>query len=103
LASIEYHWVDYDAEANWNLRQDFAHPISFTHDADGAGIKASLGWEERLFTAWTITLKMDYLDWTTNPGSDLIFMNDGSVGTAQLNRVNWRSHAFSLGLQHRFE
>ena len=36
--TLEGHSVDYDAEADWNLRTDFAHPKSFEHDAEGDGI-----------------------------------------------------------------
>ncbi len=31
FAEIEYHWANYYAKADWNLRSDFAHPKSFEH------------------------------------------------------------------------
>ncbi len=103
FASVEYHWLNYNAAANWNLRPDLAQPLSFTHSADGSGILASLGWKQSLSPAWRITLKGDYLEWKTKTGIDRIFASDGSSGTTQLNRVTWESYAFSLGLQYRFQ
>ncbi|VAX31570.1 hypothetical protein MNBD_NITROSPIRAE01-1012 [hydrothermal vent metagenome] len=104
FASFEYHWLNYNAEANWNLRPDLAQPVSFTHSADGSGILASLGWEQDLSSAWMITIKGDYLEWKTKTGIDHIFASDGSSRLSQrLNRVTWESYAFSLGLQYRFQ
>ena len=40
---VEYHDISYDAEANWNLRSDFRHPVSFVHEANGSGILYKLG------------------------------------------------------------
>jgi len=103
FASLEYHWLNYTAEANWNLRPDLAHPVSFRHSADGSGILASLGWEQSLSSTWMITIKGDYLEWKTKTGIDDVFGSDGSSGVTQLNRVTWESYAFSLGLQYRFQ
>lgn len=40
--TFEYYWADYEGEADWNLRDDFAHPVSFRHDADGTGTVISI-------------------------------------------------------------
>ena len=47
-AGWEYHWADYYAEADWNLRDDFMHPKSFEHEADGTGMVVNLGVRLRL-------------------------------------------------------
>jgi hypothetical protein len=43
FGGFEYHWADYHGEADWNLRSEFAHPVSFEHDADGTGMLMSVG------------------------------------------------------------
>lgn len=79
FASIEYHRTNYEGRANWNLRDDFAHPLSFFHKADGEGMTASLGLEKRLFQSGALILKIDYLDWRTNPGQDTIFLSASEI------------------------
>ncbi len=99
---FEYHLADYYAEANWNLRNDFAHPKSFEHEADGSGYVLSVG--ARYQTRGTTSLSADFRfeDWSTDPGIIRFFGSDGSVGVQRLNEVNWESWAIKLGLQHCF-
>jgi hypothetical protein len=49
--SIEYHWADYYAKANWNLIKRFKHPISFEHSADGNGIIINTNWSSQFLKA----------------------------------------------------
>jgi hypothetical protein len=43
FGSVEYHWATFDAEADLNLRNDLAHPMSLDHDADGKGLLIAFG------------------------------------------------------------
>ncbi|MFQ5596877.1 MAG: TonB-dependent receptor [Nitrospiria bacterium] len=112
---IEYHLVDYFAEADWNLRPDFAHPVSFTHAADGSGLLASAGWSYQLRPAWTFFVDLQYLDWSTDRGTDVTFLSQAeidrlaSIGIVTdgvilipLNEVNWESQSLTLGIVYRF-
>lgn len=112
--SFEYHWTDYHAEANWNLRTDFQHPVSFTHDANGSGMVASLGGEYRFSPLLTFNISIEYLKWSTDRGIDRTFFSDGTVGFACLNsdrslridclnEVNWESQSLTLGIVYRFK
>jgi hypothetical protein len=96
--SYEYHWADYYAEANWNLRQDFAHPKSFEHEADGNGYVIGVGFNIRLQRHVALNLNFDYQDWSTDEGTDRVFFSSGTITETQLNEVNWTSYALSLGL-----
>ena len=98
----EYHWADYHAEANWNLRDDFAHPKSFEHDADGTGWKFGAGLNFRLHHNWALNFKYEYQDWSTDSGTDRVFFADGSTATTKLNEVNWTSYTLSLGVSLSF-
>ncbi len=110
---IEYHWPDYAAEANWNLRPDFAHPVSFTHTAEGQGLLLSAGWEYQFLPRWAVSVALEYLDWTTKRGTAIDFNADGTLGISCLNpdgsdqfnclnEVNWESQSLTLGIVHRF-
>ena len=99
---FEYHWADYYAEADWNLRSDFAHPKSFEHNADGNGIVISTG--INFFTNYPVSLHLsfDYQDWNTDPGTDRTFFSNGTIGETRLNEVNWKSYAFMIGMVYGF-
>lgn len=96
-ASGELHWADYDAEANWNLRDEFAHPKSFDHSANGTGLVASASLHRQLFGSARVRLRLDYEDWSTDPGVDRVFFADGTQPTTRLNEVNWQSFAIYVG------
>lgn len=102
LASFEYHWVNYKAEADWNLRGDFQHPVSYRHTADGEGIVASLGYRYRPAPDWSVQVQADYRDMGTDPGEDVTYLADGRSGTIRLNRVEWQSWSASFGITYNF-
>ena len=100
--TYEYHWADFDAEADWNLRDDFAHPKSFEHDTDGNGYIIGAGFNFVLHQHWALNFNFDYQDWSTDDGTIKFFLADGTTHKQQLNEVNWTSYALSLGLSVRF-
>jgi len=102
FANFEYHWADYYAEADWNLRADFAHPKSYEHIADGNGIVISTG--VNFFYNYPVSfhLNFEYQDWSTDPGTDRTFYSDGTISETRLNEVNWKSYAFMIGVVYGF-
>ncbi len=101
--SFEYHYAYYEAAATWNLREDFAQPRSFEHEAEGTGYVASLGSQLRLNRDLFLNLSVDYQRWDANKkGVDRIFFSDGTQGETVLNGVNWESMAANIGLNYRF-
>lgn len=100
---FEYHRARYEAEADWNLRSDFQHPVSYTHAADARGYVLSLGFYTPAAPrklAWRLVL--DYQNWKAESGLDRTFFSDGSVGITRLNEVNRESWAISYGIQYSF-
>jgi hypothetical protein len=100
--SYEYHWADYHAEANWNLRTDLDHPKSFEHDADGTGWIISAGFNFMLQRNIGLNFNFDYQNWSTDDGTDKVFFADGTTAKTRLNEVNWSSYALGMGLTVRF-
>jgi hypothetical protein len=98
----EYHRVDYDAEANWNLRTDFNHPVSFIHQADGEGWAAGAAIHLALKNRWGIHVGMNLKEMTAGSGLDRTFYADGTVVETRLQDVRWRSVALEAGLSCRF-
>jgi hypothetical protein len=97
-ANMEVHWPQYDAQANWNLRDDFEHPVSFEHEADGNGYVVGLDWRQPLGDArWVMGLGMDYQVWKTDAGKDYTYgANCNCYGLTQLNEVNWKTASIHL-------
>ncbi len=102
FAEVEYHWADYTAEADWNLRSDFAHPKSFEHDTEGNGIIVSTGWKISFSKSWYMNLNFDYQNWSTDAGIDRTFFDSGLILETPLNEVNWESYAIMLGVGYHF-
>lgn len=98
----EYHDGDYNATANWNLRDDFAHPVSFTHRADGDGKVLSINFLLPVFNTAQLTATYRYEKWSTDAGIDTIYFADGSAAFTQLNIVEAKSSSVQLGLLWTF-
>jgi hypothetical protein len=98
----EYHWADYYAEADWNLRDDFMHPRSFEHEADGTGMVTSLGVCLRLNDKWSVRLGYETEEWSTEEGVDKLFLSNDTVVKTRLNEVNWHSDVIQIGCSVRF-
>jgi len=98
LSGIEYHWLDYRAVDNHNLRTDLQHPESVVFTATGTGINVN-GGVEYSFKEWiSLQMKLDYVQWKAGQGLDTTFFSDGTTGTTLLNEVRWSSWYYSLGL-----
>lgn len=105
---LESHWVNYYARANWNLRDDFAHPVSFEHESNGRGWVLEMGWNSvpsRYRWTWGVTASLQ--SWKTGAGIDRTFVVDPTspcYGYCEgpLNEVNWSSRSLNLSLSKAF-
>ena len=100
--TYEYHWADFEAVANWNLNDNFAHPRSFRHDTEGRGWVIGAGINCILDQHWALNLGFDYQEWSTDDGTIKFYLADGTTHKQQLNEVNWTSYALMMGLSFRF-
>jgi opacity protein-like surface antigen len=103
LGSVEYHWSDYEGEANWNLRDTLAHPVSFRHEADSAdGVVTTLKGRYLFSNNWTFDLAFEYRDFSAKDGIDLTFWADGTNTPTKLNEANWQSSGITIGMTYSF-
>ena len=93
-----YHWADYEAEADWNLREDFEHPRSFKHEADGTGIVANAAGYFKPSGTYRLYLRVDYEDWSTDAGIHQTYFSDGRRPVTRFNGANWESWTISFGV-----
>ena len=102
---MQYHWPDYYAKANWNLRYDYAHPVSFEQKADGQGQVLRLGLslpgpDAAPTLRWRIDA--DWERWESDAGVDRVFFADGTTATTRLNEVVLNTWSVSAGFDARF-
>lgn len=98
--NFEYHIANYYAQADWNLRADFAHPISFSHSAHGSGVILSVGLNYEFSDQWSVGLSLKSGSWSTGPGTDITYGADGTYGITRLNQINWSFVEVTLKLVH---
>jgi len=102
LTSLEFHYADYYADADWNLRPDYAHPKSFEHKADGYGVVLNIGCQLYFGRRTALLIRYEYARWETAIGVDRVFTADGRSGTTRLNEVEWQSNVLALGVSYEF-
>ena len=99
--TLKEYLMDYHAEADWNLRQDFAHPKSFEHWSTGNGTGVDIAYQYLVsdnFSLWANWYKQS---WSTDSGRDRVFFADGSTADSHLNGVSWDASGFGMGLLFR--
>jgi len=100
--TLRWHSLEYQAEADWNLRTDLKHPVSFEHAADGDGISINIGLDYLIHKKWDIGLGFEYRDMQADNGIAIIYLDSGGIGGTRFNEVNWASWVFSCSLQYTF-
>ncbi|WP_153117608.1 hypothetical protein [Rhodocyclus tenuis] len=94
-SEIKKHYFRYEAEANWNLRSSYAHPVSFVHQGDGSGWSAVVGADWQLARDQRLTLDLSKRDFRLRNGTDTTYLSDGSSSSTRLNEVisdSWSAH-----------
>ena len=102
FAGLEYHWATFDAKADWNLREDFDHPLSFEQEAQGNGVLIMLGIGAFLSDNWSLEFGYTQQEWTAEDGTDRVFFSDGTFAETRLNEVSWTSQAMGLAICYQF-
>ncbi len=100
--ALEYHLVNYFAQADWNLRSEFAHPVSFEHEAEGTGLVWNFNSYYRLKENCSLLFSADVKAYKADNGTDRIFFADGSVGRSRLNEVEWEAYSIGFGVRYYF-
>ncbi|MCJ8500954.1 hypothetical protein [Desulfatitalea alkaliphila] len=100
---LMYHFrTDFSAEATWNLRDEFRQPRSFEQSADGHGFTVQAEWLLHLTRYLRGSLQMRFTRWSTDAGTDTLFLKDGTTHTTRLNEVSRQAYEVMIGLAYRF-
>jgi len=99
--AVKYYDLEYSSEADWNLREDFAHPVSFTHDADGDGHRIELKYRYTMTRHLSLQVNAAMEQWETDSGTDTTFFSDGTRTETQFNSAEWDSLGVNVGLNYQ--
>ena len=107
IINAEYHLADYYAEANWNLREDLAHPVSFKHWTQGYGFIVSMAFRRAMAEHWDLVVRMESQKWRGRAGVDTLYTIDPTTKVLQptatrLNEVNWQSLSAGVAATYHF-
>lgn len=91
FVEYQHHSASYNGEANWNLRTDFQHPVSFKHETDATGNILILVYQstDKKGAGWEVKLRRE--EWDSDSGVDTTYFYNGSTATTQLNEVTSES------------
>ncbi|MBT7410146.1 MAG: hypothetical protein HN826_10630 [Methylococcales bacterium] len=100
--TVNYHIFDFLGEADWLLRSDFQHPLSFQHESDGTGFSSQFGLFYQHNSHFISELSIDYKELTGKNGTDTTFLASGITATTPLNEVIWTSWALRYNLTYQY-
>lgn len=95
---VEQHWPSYYAQANWNLREELAHPKSFDQVAQGSGHVIELSYSYALTKQLHLTAQAHHEVWKTDAGIDTLYYANGASVKTRLNGANWTNDGLSIGI-----
>jgi len=98
MADVTYNQVNYNAQGNWNLINEFMHPVSYNHVAKGYGINAGANLVYDITPNVGVSIGYTYFNWQTGNGTDQLYLSSGQVDKTQLNGVYRNGHLFSGGV-----
>lgn len=101
-ADFELHMYRYYAEANWNLRKDFKHPLSFAHWAHGYGKRATLSYSFNFSEQLKLTASVYKAYTNSNSGDDIVYFQSGEEAKTQLHGVDWQAQGYTVGITKRW-
>jgi hypothetical protein len=97
--SLAYHQVTFDGTADWNLIDNFQHPVSFKDHANGFGLVPALEVLYRLRRHWSICLHGSYGWWHTGVGVDNLYLSNGQTSLTQYNGARRSGGEAGLGFR----
>lgn len=97
-----HHRFNYHAEADWNLRTDFQHPVSFYQQGSGTANRWTVGLLARMNRDWMMELAHSRHRSRLKNGLDVTNNADGTHQYTLLREVDWSSASTSLRLHRSF-
>lgn len=88
IEKVDIGLLIYRARANWNLIEEFSHPTSFKHNANGYMYALGTSISYRLCKGVHVLYRFSIRNMKTWQGEDRLFYKNGTVSYSRLNEVN---------------
>ena len=100
-ASVDmtYNQTHYNSQGDWNLINEFAHPVSYRQVADGYGINTGAQLSYNLVRRLSIFAGFNYFNWETGNGTDTLYLATGEADKTQFNAAFRNGYQVSGGLK----
>ncbi|MDF2431745.1 MAG: hypothetical protein JWP44_1376 [Mucilaginibacter sp.] len=92
MGDVTYNQDNYTAQGNWNLINEFQHPVSYKHVAKGYGINANARLAFSITRNIALNIGYNYYNWQTGNGTDQLYLASGQVDNTRLNGVYRNGH-----------
>lgn len=99
LVQGTYDQALYRASADWNLIEEFEHPVSFRHHAEGFSVRATISLNYAASQHISLICAADYFDRETGKGIDDLYLHSGQTQQTQLNGVKTAGFGIRGGVQ----
>lgn len=98
----DLYYTDLKAEADWNLRTDFAHPVSFEQVGNGKGYAATLGYTYNHNRNWDYSIDYAVTKYHIQDGYDQTYFSDTTSFIVKLNNSEYKQEAIRIGVSYNF-
>lgn len=95
---VNYKQLKYNATADWNLIDAFAHPVSFRHTANGYGTAVLLQINFHFTPVLSVFARGNYSYSNTGKGTDELFLADGKEVQSQFNSATRQGAGLATGI-----
>lgn len=99
---LAYHQMNYSAKANWNLIEEYKHPVSFEHNAMGFGIVPELSVLFKINAVMNISVGSRFSFWKTGKGTDTLYRSNGEIDITLFNGATRTSVSLTTGVAFSF-
>jgi len=95
---IQYDQLNYSAEGNWNLINEFQHPVSYRHSALGYGLHALAKLSFKIMPFTAIAIGGGFIYREVGKGIDRLYLTSNQVDQTQLNSFSNKVSAATVGI-----
>ncbi|WP_312334681.1 hypothetical protein [Sphingobacterium sp.] len=94
---VSFSKLNYSADADWNLFENYQHPRSFSHSANGYSFHNTLEFSKSIYTYFDLFLLTGLRVDNTRKGVDQLFYKSGAIDITQFNGANLAAFNMALG------
>jgi len=99
---VAFQPMQYNAAANWNIQEDFHHPVSFVQKANGTGWNYTANAAYQFNKHIGLHIEWLYADWKTGEGIDKLYLKTGEIPKTQMNGAFKKSSGWRLSAAYTF-